>query len=101
MDILSHIKQLVIRGQYLFTFKADAELYANGLDQADAIESIINAKRIEKTLASRNPHNGKREKLYVIKGKTFSNIVLYTKGKIAKSDHKEMLYILISAKRST
>ena len=41
----------------------------------------------------------KGEKVYVIQGVTYDNVPIYTKGTIKKSDGKEILYILISAKR--
>jgi hypothetical protein len=46
------------------------------------------------------------EPLYVIKGLTLANRLLYTKGKIAhepdeSGKHREMFYILISCKEAT
>ena len=49
-----------------------------------------------KVLNSSNPYTGKKEKLYIIKGPTYDNILIYTKGKI----YKNLLYILISSKRA-
>ena len=41
----------------------------------------------------------KGEKVYVILGFTYDNILIYTKGTIKKSNGIDILYILISAKR--
>ena len=78
-----------------FTLKAELELDEN-LDKRDIFESILNAEEIYKILNSTNPYTGKKEKLYIIKGLTYDNIMIYTKGKIFKNQ----LYILISSKRA-
>jgi hypothetical protein len=78
-----------------FTLKAELELDHN-LDKRDVYESILNAEKIYKVLNSTNPYTGRKEKLYIIQGPTYDDIVIYTKGKIF--DNK--LYILISSKRA-
>ncbi len=92
---LKKIKRLILDGQVKFTLKAELELDEN-LDKRDVYESILNAEEIYKVLNSTNPYTGKKEKLYIIKGPTYDNILIYTKGKIF--DNK--LYILISSKRA-
>jgi hypothetical protein len=99
MDPLHRIKRLIVRGRYRFTFKAERELELDGLQRSDALEAIINAQWIKKTLRSRSLFRGPgREKLYVIEGPTFDGTILYTKGKIASEYGEEIYYVLISAK---
>ena len=92
---LKKIKRLILDRQVKFTLKAELELDEN-LDKRDVYESILNADEIYKVLNSSNPYTGKKEKLYIIKGPTYDNILIYTKGKI----YKNLLYILISSKRA-
>ena len=101
MDILVRIKRLVIARQVLFTEKAEDEMSADEIPPELLYEAILNAPAITKTLRSRNPTSGKREKLYVIKGLTFDGLAVYTKGKILKYAEQEVFYVLISSKRST
>lgn len=86
---------MILDGQVKFTLKSELELDAN-LDKRDVYESILNADEIYKVLNSANPYTGKKEKLFIIKGLTYDNILIYTKGKIFNNK----LYILISSKRS-
>ncbi len=92
---LKQIKRLILDRQVKFTLKAELELDEN-LDKRDVYESILNADEIYKVLNSTNPYTGKKEKLYIIKGPTYDNILIYTKGKIFENQ----LYILISSKRA-
>jgi len=92
---LKKIKRLVLDGQVKFTLKAELELDEN-LEKRDVYEAILNASRIEKELNTVNPYTGKKEKLYIIKGFTYDNILIYTKGKIFDN----RFYILISSKRA-
>jgi hypothetical protein len=101
MDILSRIKRLVLSRRIVFTKKAEDEMYADGLDEDDVIESIVNAHRIDKVIRSANPRGAGTERLYVIKGLTFGNALIYTKGKIVKDATSETFYILISSKRAS
>jgi hypothetical protein len=100
MDILNRIKRLVLRRQVIITAKAEFEMIVDDLTEDEVFESIVNARRIEKTIRSSNVRAIGREKLYVIKGRTFANIEVYTKGKLTKDDELETFYILISSKRS-
>jgi len=95
-DALLRIKRLILAQRVVFTAKAEAEMYADGLSHA-----IVNAPAITKRLRSRNPWSGRRETLYVIKGITYDGVVIYTKGKIATFEGWEVFYVLISSKRST
>ena len=61
--LLKRIKRLIIQGNYLFTLKAENELEADGLLIEDALESLLNAEGIYKTLNSQHSATGKREKL--------------------------------------
>ena len=71
-------------------------LSEDGLKELDVLEAITNSKQIEKTLNSTNPITGKKENLDIIKGFTYDNILVYTKGKVDRNQ----FYILISSKRS-
>ena len=101
MDALVRIKRLVLAQRVIFTAKAEGEMYADDLSHEAVFEAIINAPAITKTLRSRNPRSDRRETLYVIKGITFDGMVIYTKGKIATFEGREVFYVLISSKRST
>ena len=101
MDLFARIKRLVISRKVLFTEKAADELRNDDLTREDVYEAILNAPCIHKSLSSRNPSTGAREKLYVIKGMTFDGIDVYTKGKILVHLDEEVFYVLISSKRST
>ena len=102
MDVLQRIKHLIVRGRYRFTYKALIELHADGLEPEDALESILNAQAIKKTIRSRRPDRVEsREKLYVIENFTYRGTLIYTKGKIAREAGEEIYYLLISSKRST
>ncbi len=92
---------MVLAQRVVFTAKAESEMYADGLTHELVFEAIINAPAISKTLRSRNPRSGRRETLYVIKGLTFDAVTIYTKGKIASFEAREVFYVLISSKRST
>ena len=98
--ILKRIKRLIIQGNYLFTLKAENEIEADGLIIEDALESILNADAIYKVLNSKHPKTGKPEKLYIIKGLTYDDVLVYTKGKIYEESGRERFYILISSKRA-
>jgi len=45
--------------------------------------------------------SGRSETLYVIKGLTYDGLAVYTQGKIATAEGREVFYVLISSKRST
>jgi len=96
---LKWIKRLIIQGNYLFTLKAENELVADGLVIEDALESILNAKKVFKIVNSTHPKTGKPEKLYIIKSFTYDNVLVYTKGKIEEKNGQARFYILISSKR--
>ena len=50
---------------------------ADGLIDEDVIEAIVNARRIDKVLRSKSRRRGvAREKLYVIKSTTFSDLMV-------------------------
>ena len=100
VDVLRTIKRLVVRGNVLFTRKAEDEMVRDGLDEDMVAEAIVNAPAIAKRLRSRNPKSGEREYLYVVVGVTFDGVVIYTKGKILKVGGTEVFYVLISSKKS-
>ena len=92
---LKKIKRLILEGRVKFTLKAEMEL-DECLERRDVYEAILSADEIYKVLNSTNPHTGKKEKLYIIMGLTYDDVLIYTKGKIADN----RLYILISSKRA-
>ncbi|HBQ21704.1 MAG TPA: hypothetical protein DD708_07195 [Deltaproteobacteria bacterium] len=97
---LYKIKRLILKGNYKFTDKAETEMYATNITRTDVLEAIVNAFSIDKIMKSISPgktHRG--EKVYVIKGVTYDNIPIYTKGAIKQFNGRDILYILISAKR--
>lgn len=99
-NALFKIKRLILEGHYHITDKADAEMYVSGLTNTDVLAAIMNAHRIDKVMRSTSrgkTHKG--EKVYVIQGLTFDNVLIYTKGTIKKFEGKDVLYILISAKK--
>lgn len=101
MDILTRIKRLALARRIVLTRKAGAEMHADGLSEDDVIESIVSAHRIDKTLRSTSSRRSDAgERLYVIKGFSFSNVLVYTKGKIVKDAGYEAFYILVSSKRA-
>lgn len=75
--------RLIIAGHYRFTNKAADELMHDGLDFQDALESILNAQFIKKTIRSKSPQRRRAgEKLYIIESFNYSGTLIYTKGKI-------------------
>ncbi len=102
MDVLVRIKRLVVRGAVRFTEKARLDLEVDGLEPEDALEAILSAPGITKTIRSRSQtRSGSRETLYVIVGVSFVGVPIYTKGVLRKEGGREVLYILVSSKRST
>ena len=98
VDVLLKIKRLAMARRIVLTRKAEDEMDADGLSEDDVIESIVCARRIEKVI--RSTVSGRTDKLYVIKGRTFANALIYTKGKIVRDADRETFYILISSKRA-
>lgn len=95
------IKRLVVRGDVRFTEKARLDLEADALEPEDALEAILLAPTITKVLRSRSPRrHASKETLYVIVGVTFTGVPVYTKGVIRREDRRDVLYILVSSKRS-
>ncbi len=95
------IKRLVASGRYRFSRKALDELEHDDLDPQDAVEAVLNAQTIMKTLRSTSPRRGlSGERVYVIEGFNYSGELLYTKGKITRQAGEEVYYFFISSKRS-
>ena len=107
MDTLARIKRLILLGDYRFTLKAKDEMDLEDITEIEVAEAIMNAHRIDKVLRSTSPRRGRPgEPLYVIKGLTLGNRLLYTKGKIAHElddtgNQREIFYIMISCKGAT
>lgn len=92
----------MVRGAVRFTDKARLELEADHLEPEDALEAILSAPSVFKSIRS-NSHAraARRETLYIIVGVTFLGVPVYTKGVLRKERGREVLYILVSSKRST
>jgi hypothetical protein len=98
---LKKIKRAIIARNYEFSVKALSELDADGLSESDALEAILGATGIYKTIRSTSPlRSTHREYLHVIIGDTLDGITLYTKGKLVVMAGVETYYFLISSKRS-
>jgi len=101
MDLVVRIKRLVVRGAVRFTEKARTEMERDGLEPEEALEAILSAQVVTKTLRSRSRGRGaRREHLYVIVGVSFSGIPIYTKGVIRREGGHDVLHILVSSKRN-
>jgi DNA helicase IV len=101
VDVLSRIKRLALARRIVLTRKAEDEMHADNLTEDEVIESIVGAQRIDKVLrSSRRARGAPVERLYVIKGFTFDNVLVYTKGKIVRDADLETFYILISSKQA-
>ena len=55
MEVLAHIKRLVVARRVEFTMKAEQERLRDGLTVEDVLESIVNANAVKKVLRSRRP----------------------------------------------
>ncbi len=101
MDVLARIKRLIVRRRFRFSVKSLEELDADGLELEDALEAVLNAEGIKKTLRSRSPRRDRPgEKLYVIESFNYGGTLLYTKGKITREEGEEIYYFFVSAKAS-
>lgn len=100
MDVLSRIKRLVASRRNRSSLKALHELDCDGLEAQDAIESVLNAQRIAKTIRSRSSPGSRGICLYVIESFNYSDALLYTKGKIAREAGQTIYYFFISANAS-
>jgi hypothetical protein len=99
--ILLRIKRAVLAGRYAFSEKARLEMMVDGLTELDVAESILNARSIYKRIRSRSTERSvPREYLYVIHGRNFSGLAVYTKGRLEKDADQDLFYFLISSKRS-
>ncbi len=100
-DILVRIKRAVLAGRYVFSEKARLEMEADGLEEMDIAESILNAVAIYKKIRSRSPsHKKAREYLYIIQSPNLDGIAIYTKGKLVREAGEEVYYFLVSSKRA-
>jgi len=100
-DTLVRIKRAILARRYRFSFKAYLELDADGLTELDALESIMSATAIYKTIRSTSPgRSTSQEKLHVIISTNLSGLPIYTKGKMVQQGGEEIFYFLISSKRS-
>jgi len=99
-DNLIKIKRLILSNQYIFTQKAELEMFADSLTEEDVLESIVNANGIKKVIRSNSSHASGSEKLYIIESFTYDGILIYTKGAIKRFEGKEYFYLLISSKKA-
>ncbi len=100
-DILIRIKRAVLAGNYEFSEKARIEMEADGLVESDALESILDAVAIYKTIRSTSLRRGQHlEYLHIIKSLNLDGLPIYTKGKLVSQAGIEVYYFLVSAKRA-
>lgn len=97
---LIKIKRLIISNQYIFTKKAELEMFEDSLTEEDVLESILNANGIKKVIRSISNHAAGKEKLYIIESFTYDGILIYSKGAIKRREGKEYFYLLISSKKA-
>ena len=45
-DVLIRIKRAMLAGRFVLSVKAEKEMFRDGLDPADLVEAIVNAKSI-------------------------------------------------------
>jgi hypothetical protein len=50
ISVLVKIKRLIISGNYVFTRKAELEMFVEGITSECVLESILNANGITKTI---------------------------------------------------
>jgi len=98
-SILIRIKRLALAGRLEFTEKADLEMLRDNITEDMVREALLSADFILKTIRSTRPHSRAREYLYVIVGRCWSGIIIYTKGRFEYSDGEEKYYVLVSSKR--
>ncbi|MBP8000571.1 MAG: hypothetical protein KA314_10155 [Chloroflexi bacterium] len=100
-DVLVRIKRAILVGNYVFSEKASLELEADGLTELDAVESIVNAVAIYKTIRSQSPYRQQiREYLHIIQSTNLEGLMVYTKGKLVQEAGIETYYFLISSKKA-
>jgi len=100
-DILVRIKRAVLAGRYVFSEKARLEMEADGLEEMDIAESILNAVAIYKKIRStRSSRNKAKEYLYIIQSPNLDGVAIYTKGKLVREAGEETYYFLVSSKRA-
>lgn len=101
MNTLVRIKRCALANRLRLTIKARDEMESDDLDIEDIRESLVNARRIYKSIRSTNPLTRKRELLHIIHSPNLSGLMIYTKGKLVIEDRTETFYLLISSKRLT
>ena len=97
---LKRIKRFIIQGDYLFTLKAESELEADGLVLEDALESILNAKDIDKVLNSTHPKSGKPENGHTAVNSSVSILISWGFPLYGKDSRKLVLISLADLKEN-
>lgn len=98
-DVLLRIKRAVLAGRYEFSEKARWEMDADGITELDVIESIATAMAIQKKLRSMSSaRQSSREYLFVIISPNLQGTLIYSKGKLIKSDDGDKVYVFVSSK---
>ena len=100
-DVLVRIKRAILAGNYIFSDKARTEMKLDGIEELDALESILNAVAIYKRIRSTSPfRKERREYLYVIQSTNLAGLPIYTKGKLDSEAGFDTYYFLVSSKRA-
>ena len=74
---------------------------ADGLEELDVAEFILNAVAIYKKIRSTSSSRKKgKEYLYVIQSPNLDGIAIYTKGKLVREAGEDTYYFLVSSKRA-
>ncbi len=99
-NILIQIKQLVLRRQIVWTAQSESQMAADDLTRDEVIESIVNARSVKSKRSTSQYRRSPSEKVYIISGRTFGGLMIYTKGVIRHDETADKFYVMISAKRS-
>jgi len=76
-------------------------MQAEGLVESEALESILDAVAIYKTIRSTSFIRRQiREYLHIIQSTNLEGLPIYTKGKLVSHAGVEVYYFLVSAKRA-
>jgi hypothetical protein len=97
---LNTIKRLVFRRQIIWTAQSESQMSTDDLTRDEVVESILNARLLRAKKSTSPDRRTSREKVYIIVGKTFAGLPIYTKGVIRREADREVFYVIISARRA-
>jgi len=88
-NTLVNIKRMIISDRYVFTKKAEIEMFIDGLTEEDVLESILNANGIKKVLRSTSSNASQGEKLYVIESQECPANIVFIGEKVSRGEPVE------------